>query len=264
MKNTYGEFYFENEKNYPASVYWDFYDKNHQEAIRKYEGHIFCPLCNLAPLTVAHGHQLRYFKVIKSDRDKHDRVCSYRHVKASKNETEKFYEDLDRSDIENRLVSCMNKMLKSINKKEFGNSEKANTKTKSTKDFFTITTEEHKKKYLPHKSLYSKNLDDEIDVTKIYYGKCAVYLYQYIPKGEEEVKTYYLKILNSETKKQICDLSISPYIYKYLEDILAIIPIDKKDAQNYYLCFAARLEKKDYSYNCRLKDSRLIELEREV
>lgn len=155
-------------------------------------------------------------------------------------------------------------MLKSINKKEVGNSEKINTKTKSTKDFFTITTTGNKKKYLPHKSLYSNNLDDEIDVTKIYYGKCAVYLYKYIAKDEKEVKAYYLKILHSETKKQICDISRSPYIYKYLEDILALIPTDKKDARNYYLCFAVRMEKKDYSYNCRLKDSRLIELEREL
>lgn len=264
MKNKYEEFYFENDKNYPDSAYWDLYDKNAQEAIRKYKGHMYCPLCNLAPLTVANGKSLRYFKVIEADMDKHEQACSYRLEKANRKETEKFYEELDRADIENRLASCMNKMLKSIAGTGIGNLEKTNTKTKGVKDFLTITTEGNRKKYLPHKSLYSKNLDDEIDVTKIYYGKCAVYLYPYIPKGEEEVKTYYLKILNSETKKQICDISISPYIYKYLEDILALIPIDKKDAQNYYLCFAVRLEKKDYSYNCRLKDSRLIELEREL
>ena len=264
MKNKYEEFYFENDKNYPDSVYWDLYDRNRQEAIRKYDGHMYCPLCNLAPLTVANGKSLRYFKVIKEDMDKHEQGCSYRLKKANKKETEKFYEELDRADIENRLVSCMNKMLKSIAERGVGNLEKTDTKTKSEKNFLTITTEGNRKKYLPHKSLYSKKLDDEIDVTKIYYGKCAVYLYKYIPKGEEEVKTYYLKILNLDTKKQICDISISPYIYKYLEDILAIIPIDKKDAQNYYLCFAARLEKNDYAYNCRLKDSRLIELERDL
>jgi len=116
MKNKYEEFYFENEKNYPACVYWDLFDENSQEAIRKYEGHMYCPLCNLAPLTVAKGKERRYFKVIEADMDKHDQDCSYRLEKASKKETEKFYEDLDSADIENRLVSCMNKMLKSINK----------------------------------------------------------------------------------------------------------------------------------------------------
>jgi len=132
------------------------------------------------------------------------------------------------------------------------------------KEFLNITIEGNRKKYLPHKSLYSKTLDDEIDATKIYYGKCTLYLYKYIPEGDKEAKIYYLKILNSDTKKQICDISISPYVYKYLEDILAVIPIDKKYAQNYYLCFAGRMEKNKYSYNCRLKDSRLIELEKEL
>jgi hypothetical protein len=35
-------------------------------------------------------------------------------------------------------------------------------------------------------------------------------LYKYIPEGDKEVKIYYLKILNTDTKKQICDISISP------------------------------------------------------
>ena len=40
MKNKFEEFYFENDRNYPADVYWNLYDKNHQEAIKKYEGHM--------------------------------------------------------------------------------------------------------------------------------------------------------------------------------------------------------------------------------
>ena len=67
MKNKFEEFYFENDRNYPADAYWDLYDKNHQEAIKKYEGHMFCPLCRLAPLTVAKGELRRYFKVVQSD-----------------------------------------------------------------------------------------------------------------------------------------------------------------------------------------------------
>lgn len=67
MKNKFEEFYFENDRNYPADVYWNLYDKNHQEAIKKYEGHMFCPLCKLAPLTVVKGEQRRYFKVVQSD-----------------------------------------------------------------------------------------------------------------------------------------------------------------------------------------------------
>ena len=84
MKSKFEEFYYEDDKNYPVDVYWDLYDKNHAEAIRKYEGHIFCPLCRLAPLTVAKGNERRYFKVVESDMDKHDIDCSYRRKKAGK------------------------------------------------------------------------------------------------------------------------------------------------------------------------------------
>jgi len=73
---------------------------------------MFCPLCHLAPLTVAKGNQRRYFKVIEADMEKHDSECSYRRKKGSKRDTEFFYKDLDRADIRNRLVSCMNRMLK--------------------------------------------------------------------------------------------------------------------------------------------------------
>lgn len=77
MNNKYDEFYFEDDTNYPASVYWDLYDENHMDAIRKYDGHMFCPVCKLAPLTVARGNQRRYFKVIESDMEKHDTDCPY-------------------------------------------------------------------------------------------------------------------------------------------------------------------------------------------
>ena len=41
VKSKFEEFYYEDDKNYPVDVYWKLYDKNHAEAIRKYEGHIF-------------------------------------------------------------------------------------------------------------------------------------------------------------------------------------------------------------------------------
>ena len=104
MKNKFEEFYFENDRNYPADVYWNLYDKNHQEAIKKYEGHMFCPLCKLAPLTVVKGEQRRYFKVVQSDMEKHDDGCSYKRKEGSKRDIEKFYKNLDTTDIRNRLI----------------------------------------------------------------------------------------------------------------------------------------------------------------
>ena len=69
--------------------------------------------------------------------------------------------------------------------------------------------------------------------------------------------------LNVDSKKQICQISISPSVYNYLSDKLIDIPEKKDEALNYYLCFSGTLEKDNYSYKCKLKDSRLLVLEKE-
>ena len=59
------------------------------------------------------------------------------------------------------------------------------------------------------------------------------------------------------------EILISPYVYDYLSDVLANIPEDKNKPVNYYLCFSGTPEKNNYSYKCKLKDSRLMVLEKE-
>lgn len=264
MSNKFEEFYLKNDKNHPANHYWDLYDKNHQEAIMKYEGKMFCPLCRLAPLTVAKGAQRRYFKVVESDMEKHDRDCSYRRKKGTKRETDKFYKDLDKTDIRMRLISCMNRMLKKPINPVGGKTTNTGGSGQYTKGFLDFTTENMEIKYLPHKSLYSKTLEDDMDVQTIYYGICALYIVKYVPNGEDDIKMYYLKVLNQDTKKQICDIAISRYIYDYLKEVLDKIPEEKTKAENYYLCFAGIMEQGKYSFKCKLVDSRMLVLEKEM
>lgn len=263
MNNKYDEFYFENDINYPANVYWELYDKNHMEAIKKYDGHMFCPVCKLAPLTVARGNQRRYFKVIESDLEKHDINCPYRYKMASKKEINNFYKDLDSIDIRNRLVSCFNRMLKKVFKNMNGNVLPVREEKKSNNNFLVINGNNGEKKYLPHKNFNSGNLEEYMDIQKIYYGKCALYISKYIPKDETDIKMYYLKVLSENRKKYICEISMSSYVYNYLSDILSDIPEKKDEALNYYLCFSGVLEKARYYYKCKLKDSRLLVLEKE-
>lgn len=52
-------------------------------------------------------------------------------------------------------------------------------------------------------------------------------------------------------------------MYNYLSDELTDIPEERDEALNYYLCFSGVLEKDKYSYKCKLKDSRLLVLEKE-
>ena len=50
-----------------------------------------------------------------------------------------------------------------------------------------------------------------------------------------EIKMYYLKVLDRNNKKQICEIAISTYVYNYLADELSQIPQNKKEALNYSL-----------------------------
>ena len=152
---------------------------------------LFCPVCKLAPLTVARGNQRRYFKVIESDKEKHDIDCPYRHEVASRKETGKFYEDLDTTDISNRLTSCLNRMLKTVSKSTNGNGLQMRGVKKSKNNFFNFKGNSGEKKYLPHKNFNWGNLEEDMDIQKIYYGKCALYIYKYIQ--ESDIKSIILR-----------------------------------------------------------------------
>lgn len=75
-------------------------------------------------------------------------------------------------------------------------------------------------------------------------------------------QAYYLKVLNQETKKQICDIAISPFIYNYMKEQLDMLPDNKMKAKDFYICFSGVLEKSRYSFKCKLRDSRLLVLEK--
>lgn len=264
-ENKYEEFFLKDDKNYPVSVYWDLYNVDHQQAIAKYEGHMFCPLCRLAPITVARGNERKYFKVDKNDMHRHDPNCSYKLNVATKKETDEFYEDLDQTDIKNKLVSCMNRMLKGIVKQKTSNVNSRNASKRDKNSFLEFTTVNSKKKrYLPHKNFTIGNLDKDIDIQKIFYGRCSLYIVKYIPTGETDIKKYYLKVLSQENHKQLLDISISTYVYEYIKDKLDDIPEKKENAEDYYLCFSGILQSSKYTYSCRLFDSRLIALEKQI
>lgn len=269
MRNKkFDEFYFEDDKNYPDSVYWNSFDLDRKATEGKYDNHMFCPLCHLAPITVAKGAERRYLKVDKTDMSKHDPECSYKLDEANKTETKEFYSNLDTIDIRNRLISCMNRMLKKKLRILGTGGENPSTKKESDIEFLNFKTKEQKKKYLPHKNLITKFDDTDLDVQRIFYGECDISIRVF--KVEDEIKRYYLKIISIEKKYKICDVSIAPYVYTYLEDLLKDIPEEGVGVQKCYICFSGLMEKKTftskdgssgYSYSCVLKDSRLITIE---
>lgn len=265
-KKKFGEFYLEGDKNYPEQVYWDLYDNNRFIAEGKYDGHMFCPLCKKAPLTVVKGNERRYFKVVESDMNKHEPSCSYIHDQATKKEADVFYLNLDNSKIKNRLVSCMNAMLKKIKSNEVAKINRQILEEHRKADFFTFETEKRKYKYLPHKSLIQPFDKTDFNIQKIFYGECKVNLKFH--SVQENVYICYLKLL-TDNNKQICEVEIKPWAYNYMKDELnEIINVEK-----YYICFATYMDEKEYitktgyrgkSKKCIIGDSRLIVIEKVV
>lgn len=267
----FDEFYFENDRNYPDSIYWKSFDEDRKATEDKYDNHMFCPLCHLAPLTPAKGEERRYFKVSKTNMDKHDLDCSYKLDSANKAETKEFYNDLDSTDIRNRLISCMNRMLKKRLRTLGVGGYGAGSKSKKDIEFFNFTTKKQIRKYLPHKSLLTKFDEDDLNIQKIFYGECDVSIKIY--KVEDEIRRYYLKVMKAGGKYTICDVSISPYVYDYLENVLKDIPEEGEGIQKCYICFSGQMNKKSfnkkhgetgYSYSCTLTDSRLLVIEKSM
>ena len=258
-KKKYNGFYFiEDGKTHPDSDYWDLYNKNKNEAIKKFEGKMNCDLCFMAPLTVAKGRKLKYFKVNLVDVNKHSENCPYLLNEAIKNEVKEFYESATDEDIKNRLTICMNKMLKQKIKEKSRNRKSTVKEDNNEFEAFIIENREGKKKYLPTSSLYSQHIREELGKSKIYYGKCKVYYKAYIDENNEnkEIKRYYLQILNNKTDKLICSLLISPTVFSYLK--YANLPNENENYKEYYLCFFAEFYIKEGYLNTTLKDSRMI------
>ena len=174
---------------------------------------------------------------------------------ATKNEVKEFCESATDEDIKNRLTICMNKMLKQKTKEKSKNSELTVKKDNNEFEAFIIKNKEEKKKYLPTISLYSQHIREELDRLKIYYGKCKVYYRIYTNKNEE-IKRYYLQVLNNKTNKLICSLSTSLAVFGYLK--YANLPNENENYKEYYLCFFAEFNIKKGYLNANLKDSRMI------
>lgn len=256
----FDEFYFVGDNSVHQDYeYWDVYNIDRQGAIEKFDGKMFCPLCKKAPLTIARGEMRKYFKVVKRDMDKHDPNCSYMLKVATKRETKEFFDNLSKSDIKNRLTSCINLFLKKEKNKATANNSHPKAPHINV-DIFSFKTKSKRKKYLSHISLNSKRIRDKMDIIKIYYGKCLIWSTKSPYKNSNNVYGCLLHILNGKTKKYICSISMSGNVKEYLG-------IDFKDskefAEHYYVSFAAEMkESKEGFLNCKVRDSRLIALEK--
>ncbi|MDP8161873.1 hypothetical protein QJU89_00105 [Pasteurella skyensis] len=248
----YDEFYYCVDNTvYPCSCYWDLYEKDSQEATRIYESKMYCPICKQAPIIVAKGKIRKYMRV--KNVDAHHSDCIYFLEEASKKETQIYYDDLDKSDISNKLKYLLNKMLKSQLAGKNISTKVSNPSSNRENIDITITTNNYKKKkYLPHISLYSRNIRENLNIVKMYYGKVKIYC----KKWENGGISIYILTLNN---KQICAISANKNVYKHLD---IIFPEKKENAETYYVTFACEMYEKGAYLNGILIDSRMAIFEK--
>ena len=261
MGKKYNEFYYSvDNKIHLDRDFWDMYNNTKTEAMRKYNKKMFCPFCRKAPLTVVMGNERKYFRVSESDMSKHISGCPTFLDEASKAEVKEFYDTIDDDDIQNRLVTYINRLLKNDIAIFDKFNEKLNNNNK--KDDFSAFCFENKqkiKKSIPSMSLYSDCLRRNIDMIKLFYGKCKIYCKSYTDENTKEVKVYYLQILNNVTNKSICSLKISPKVYDYIN---INFPESKSEAKMFYIGFFSQLyiNKKGY-LTVDIKHSKMVRFE---
>lgn len=253
-KNKYTEFYFENDKNYPASVYWDLYDVDRYAAIAKYKGRMYCPECHQAPIIAVQTKKTRYLKV--TGVEKHSTKCSYYKELEKKTIIEGYATALDNSDIKNSLLSCIDKLVDigEILHEKIGGKGLHKTGVYSA----YIGEERKKNKYVSQKNFNHGNLEKSLNSPKTFYGKCVLFLKEYSSKNGE--KGYYLKAYTINMKRQIFDIYISKKVREYLGDRLKDIPMSLSQGGKYYLSVWGIMRKQDKYFNLVLQHSDYIML----
>lgn len=69
---------------------------------------------------------------------------------------------MDTTDIRNRLISCLNRMLKKVFNNMDGNGLLVRGEKKSKNNFFDFNGNGGERKYLPHKNFNSGNLKEDM------------------------------------------------------------------------------------------------------
>lgn len=252
MELKFYQFYY-NGALHSINEFMPLFMQDRKMAYDKYNGKIFCPMCYTAPLTIVAGLDKCYFRVSHSNMYKHHANCSYRLEEASPHQSNEFYEQATDNDIQSLLQSCVNKMLKGtvhIDREKNGMSVNSDCDF----SFLTIKIKRGKKAFLPNKLLTHSLYDDDLNMDKLFYGKCRVYWNRH-----EDYK--YLNILH-ENYKLICSIKATNKVYRYLSRNIKDIADSKEHSELHYICFVTKLEKKNKDgkiyYNGSLRRSSCI------
>lgn len=97
-----------------------------------------------------------------------------KYSKPGKKELKKYYEELSDKEVQDKLDSAINMLLRRDIRKNNKDDSKKN-EDKDSYDKFSFTNSKGRRKYLPKISLYSKSIEQWLSYSTLYYGECYVY-----------------------------------------------------------------------------------------
>lgn len=109
---SFEEFYFSKDNEIHDIEKIIIYVDSHNNSTGYYNGSMFCPECRSAELHFVHKTSKRRAFLRRSSSTKHDDLCSYNFEYTSKKIATEFVEDLDKSQMQDRLASALNMLFK--------------------------------------------------------------------------------------------------------------------------------------------------------
>lgn len=146
-------------------------DNDVEKRLKEYEGQLYCPDCKNAKLSI--NLVKEYLYVSPKNQKNHSENCPMKYSKPGKKELKKYYDDLSDKEVQDKLDSAINMLLRRDIRKN--NKDNSNKNEEESFDEFSFRNSKGRRKYIPKISLYSKSIDQWLSYSTLYYGECYVY-----------------------------------------------------------------------------------------
>lgn len=244
--------------------------RNKEEALKKYEEHIFCPACRVAPLSI--NIELDYLYVSPNHQQDHDEECPMRAEYLGKRELETLYDKLTDDKLERKLNAAINKGIRlSLGNNNINNNVNGNNNADDNE--LNEVNYRGRIRRIPDRSIYSNKIYLNLGLSTLYYGLC--YIEQEYVNGDntddvkinesdggvikeknkdknekDKVSYWMIHILNRKNRETLMSIKLTEIVKHYFK-------YDFSDPDKLYnVAFVLELYSKNDDYKGSLRNSR--------
>lgn len=270
MDRKFNKFYFKkDEKIHYLYEIMDAIKKDRTEALKYYEGKIFCPICRMAPLSINIEHE--YLYVSPNHQQDHDEECPMRAEYLGNRELITLYDKLTDEELEGRLNAAINQGIRL----GLANNDINNVNGNNNADDNELNEVNYRGRIrrIPKRSIYSNKIYLNLGLSTLYYGLCYieeehvndgntedvkinevdgnVIKEKNKAKNEKDKESYWmLHILNRNNREPLLSIKLTEIVKHYFK-------YDFKDLNKLYnIAFVLELYRKNDSYTGSLRNSR--------